>query len=254
MKKSFLSHVIFLVALVFLANFSNGQSDFKADQKRYPRVRTAYSENYDQIKRDLKLVGIEIDQLEVYLRIFKYEKELELWGREQSSGAFQKLKTYTVCATSGALGPKREQGDRQIPEGYYHINRFNPSSNYYLSMGINYPNCSDRTLGVQHNLGGAIFIHGDCVTIGCIPLTDEWIKELYVYCVEAKNNGQQTIPVTLFPARLTDAKWRILKHEFKSNTEYIHLWSDLKKGFDLFNTSKTLPTIRFLESGRYAVE
>lgn len=254
MKNSFLARSISLVVLLVLVSFANAQSDFKADQKRYSRVRSAYSENYDQIEQDLTSAGIAIKQLEVYLRIFKYEKELELWVRDQSSDGFHLLKTYTVCATSGALGPKRKQGDRQIPEGFYHINRFNPSSNYYLSMGINYPNRSDRILGVRDNLGGDIFIHGACVTIGCVPLTDEWIKELYVYCVEAKNNGQQTIPVTIFPARLTDAKWGILKDEFKKEEALIQLWSDLKKGYDLFNASKTLPSIRFLESGRYAVE
>jgi murein L,D-transpeptidase YafK len=106
--------------------------------------------------------------------------------KNTSDQEFLHIKTYTVCATSGLIGPKRMQGDLQIPEGFYYIDRFNPYSNFYLSLGINYPNTSDRILGDKNNLGGDIFIHGDCVTIGCLPITDSEIKELYIFCVEAK--------------------------------------------------------------------
>ncbi len=54
------------------------------------------------------------------------------------------FKTYKVCALAGTLGPKRMEGDYQVPEGFYYINEFNPQSNYYLSLGINYPNESDK--------------------------------------------------------------------------------------------------------------
>jgi len=50
---------------------------------------------------------------------------------------------------SGKLGPKRQQGDMQIPEGFYHISGFNPASNFYLSLRINYPNPSGA-LGKGH--------------------------------------------------------------------------------------------------------
>ena len=48
------------------------------------------------------------------------------------------------------------------------------------------------------NLGGDIFIHGDCVSIGCIPITNTCIEELYVLAMEAKNNGQTKLPVHVF--------------------------------------------------------
>ena len=81
---------------------------------------------------------------------------------------------------SGTTGPKRLQGDFQVPEGFYHINEFNPNSNYHLSMGLNYPNSSDRILSDSLRPGGEIYIHGSCVSVGCIPLNDDEIEELYL--------------------------------------------------------------------------
>jgi murein L,D-transpeptidase YafK len=142
----------------------------------------------------------------------------------------------------------------QIPEGFYHIDRFNPYSNFYLSLGINYPNKSDRILGNKSNLGGDIFIHGDCVTIGCLPITNDQIKELYIICVEARNNGQTTIPVTIFPSKLSETEYKRLTDKFSSDSDKVGLWTDLKEGYDIFNKTKQLPSIGFLNTGRHTVK
>ncbi len=152
------------------------------------------------------------------------------------------------------LGPKRKQGDFQIPEGFYHINAFNAASKFHLSMRLNYPNESDKILSDKKFPGSDIYIHGDCVTIGCLPITDDKIKELYVICVEARNNGQHTIPVTLFPTRLTDDNFQQLYEKYKGDTDRINLWSDLKKGYDLFNQSKQLFSVKFLPDGKHVVK
>jgi len=62
--------------------------------------------------------------------------------------------------------------DEQVPEG------FNPQSNFQLSLHVSYPNAADRISGSKQNLGD-IFLDGNCVTIGCIPITDDEIKEVY---------------------------------------------------------------------------
>lgn len=253
MKMRSLALISITVVSVLVMSFSMLQRSFKESQKRYPRVRTAFAEKTEIIKSQLAKQGLKLDGLQIYLRVFKFEKKLELWGRNSSTAQFKKIKTFDVCATSGKLGPKRKQGDLQIPEGFYHIDRFNPSSNFYLSLGINYPNKSDRILGVKSRLGGDIFIHGDCVTIGCVPITDDLIKELYVYCVETKNQGQKNIPVTICPVRLTPDKYALLKKEFKDDSDKLNLWKALKRGYDLFNKNRTLPAIEFLESGQYEV-
>jgi hypothetical protein len=106
---------------------------------------------------------------------------------------------------AGELGPKRKQGDNQTPEGFYAISYFNPRSDFHLSLHIDYPNRRDRAAGADGvKLGGDIFIHGGCLSEGCLAITDEGIRELYWLAVEARSVGQRRIPVHIFPARLGD--------------------------------------------------
>ncbi|TLX74150.1 hypothetical protein E9993_13055 [Labilibacter sediminis] len=240
--------------LLLLTLFSFTTDSFKSHQLRYPRVREAYKSKESNMLNLINAKNINRGELLIYLRAFKSEKKIELWGKNKSDQTYQLIKAYEVCRTSGKLGPKRRQGDLQIPEGFYHINIFNPYSNFYLSMGINYPNKSDRILGVKNKLGGDIFIHGACVTIGCLPITNEEIKELYIFCVEAKNNGQQKIPVSIFPCKLNSKKFEQLSLRYKSDSDKIGLWTDLKKGYDSFNQNKQLPSISFLNTGRHIVK
>lgn len=246
-----ISRLTLIILILLLCSF---QSDsFKESQLKYSRVRQAYKDKESSILALLKDNQIDRDELKIYLRAFKNEKQIELWGKNSSDTKYSLIKTYEICQTSGKLGPKRKQGDMQIPEGFYHIDRFNPYSNFYLSLGINYPNKSDRILGVKNKLGGDIFIHGACVTIGCLPITDDQIKELYIFCIEAKNNGQLKIPVTIFPSKLTDNEYKRLTDKYKSDSNNIGLWTDLKKGYQIFNETKQLPSIGFLNSGRHNV-
>ena len=232
---------------------ATAQSVFKKGQMRYSRVRSAYSEKLEDVKELLKAKNMVPESFEIYLRAFKEEKKLELWARQHNRDTFVRVKTYEVCATSGEIGPKRKEGDFQIPEGFYYIDRFNPVSNFHLSMGVNYPNKSDRILSDKVRPGGDIFIHGSCVTIGCLPITDNEIKELYVFCVEAKNNGQQKIPVNIFPSYMSD-QWMEENKAATDDEKVSGLWDDLKGAYDLFNSSKKLPVITFLKNGRHEVK
>lgn len=47
---------------------------------------------------------------QVFIQIFKEEKELELYKRE-NNGRFKLVKRYPVCQFSGGLGPKQLTGD-----------------------------------------------------------------------------------------------------------------------------------------------
>lgn len=242
---------LFRLFIIFaLMIFSD--TGFKTKQLTFPRVRTAYANNEATIAELLQKNKINEKDFIIYLRAFKKEQEIELWVKDSSHKSFLLLKTYSVCKNSGEVGPKRKQGDKQVPEGFYHINRFNPKSAFHLSLGINYPNKSDIILG-NENPGGDIFIHGACETIGCLPITDKKIAELYVFCVEAKNNGQSTIPVTIFPCRLTNNNFQKLKSSNPDMESSFELWSDLKSGFDLFNHSGKLPRIGFLPDGSHNI-
>ncbi|NOU61375.1 L,D-transpeptidase family protein [Marinifilum caeruleilacunae] len=229
-------------------------SGFKSQQLKYPRVRDAYAEKEQVILEVLEGKNIKVDQLEVYLRAFKFGKSIQLWGKNKTDNRYKLLKEYKVCRKSGQLGPKRKQGDLQVPEGFYYIDRFNPASNFHLSLGINYPNQSDKILADQNHPGGDIFIHGACVTVGCLPITDELIKELYLFCVEAKNNGQKHIPVHIFPAKLSDKNIEVLLSKYQEDTDKINLWKALKVAYDKFNSSKQVPRVKFLTNGLHQVE
>jgi len=252
-KLPWLFILAFLLGHIFILSSFSKQS-FKNRQKKYPRVRQAYKEKEVLIKELLKSHSISIENLNIYLRVFKLEKKLELWAKNVSDEIYKHVKTYDICQTSGVLGPKRCEGDLQIPEGYYYIDRFNPCSEFYLSLGINYPNKSDKILGVKGRLGGDIFIHGACVTIGCIPITDDKIKELYILCIEARQNKQSKILVTIFPARFTDETYDTLKNQNKSAPDQIRLWTDLRAGYQYFNDTKVLPNIKFLRNGRHELK
>lgn len=234
---------LILAALMLL------QNSFKGTQLGNPRVKTAYSEKDATVRGYFSAKQLKYDGFNLFIRAFKKEQKLEVWVRESGKDVYSLLHTYDFCAVSGTLGPKRKEGDYQIPEGIYSINHFNPLSNFYLSLGINYPNASDKVLSDQRSPGGSIYIHGNCVTIGCIPLTDDKIKELYVMAVEAKNNGQEKIPVHIFPAKLTTTELNSLKATFPAKT--ITFWENLKPIFDDFESSKKLKPVRVNTRGEY---
>jgi murein L,D-transpeptidase YafK len=241
---------LLLFSAVFLiSNFVVAQS-FKAEQQKSRRVKAAYSAKYEELKSALALKELRIDNLEIYIRIFKTEEKTEVWARNKGKGEYKLFKTYDICASSGIPGPKRKQGDGQVPEGFYNIKVFNPYSSYHLSMGINYPNESDRIIG-KENLGGDIMIHGDCVTIGCIPLTDNYIKEVYLLAVEARNAGQKNIQVHIFPCRYGTSAWQSLKEKNSKNVKLISFWENLQSGYDMFEKGKMLPIVTVDKNGKY---
>lgn len=227
------------------------QNSFKGTQLGNPRVKTAYSEKDAIVKEYFASKKLNYDGFHLFIRAFKKEQKLEVWVREAGKDEYSLLHTYDFCTVSGTLGPKRKEGDYQIPEGVYSINHFNPLSNFYLSLGINYPNASDKILSDRTSPGGSIYIHGNCVTIGCIPLTDDKIKELYIIAVEAKNNGQQKIPVHIFPTKLSAAGLTSLKATFPAKT--ITFWENLKLVYDDFETSRKLKTVTVNGKGEYVL-
>ncbi len=222
--------------------------DFKSDQKKNARVKAAYAEKEEVVTGLLKQKGVDFHALRIFIRIFKKEALLEVWACSKEENKFSLVKTYPVCSSSGEAGPKRAIGDGQVPEGFYHINRFNPNSNFYLSLGLDYPNRSDRILAGKGNAGGDIFIHGNCVTIGCIPITDDKIKEVYLLAVEARNDGQEEIPVHIFPCKMDEEGMKYLQGKDKGLQ---HFWKNLEEGYDRFEKGKKLPKIAIEKNGDY---
>lgn len=227
---------------------------FRDKQLNFKRVREAYSNKEKFVAKTLTKHSISRDSLRIYLLAFKTEKKIELWAKNRSDSVFCLIKEFPICDFSGTIGPKRRYRDLQVPEGFYHISKLNPYSKYYLSMEINYPNASDSIRGVRGHLGNQIYIHGSCISSGCLAITDDKIKELFVYCVEAFNSGQKEIGFTIFPAKLTDTNYSDLKSEYRKDKDKISLWADLKKNYDLFYQTRVQPTVKFLPDGTHEVK
>ncbi|MFC3169191.1 L,D-transpeptidase family protein [Paracoccus fontiphilus] len=100
------------------------------------------------------------------------------------------VRSYQVDLGSNPAGPKQFQSDGRTPEGLYHITHRNPHSNFFLSLGISYPNDRDRARAraLGRDPGGDIFIHGRGARVqnpprdwtrGCAAVTDREMAEIF---------------------------------------------------------------------------
>ena len=181
----------------------------------------------------------------VYIRIFKLESELELWV--EKNGRFARFATYPICVWSGRLGPKLREGDRQAPEGFYTVDaeQLNPNSRMHRSFSLGFPNVFDRAHG---RTGSFLMVHGGCASIGCFAVTDPAVDEIWRMVTAALEAGQARFPVHVFPFRMTE---RALN--FRKGYRWHRFWSDLKKGYDLFEPSRIPPAVSVC-NGRYVFE
>jgi murein L,D-transpeptidase YafK len=132
----------------------------------------------------------------------KAARRLTLFSRGEA------VRVYPVVLGFTPEGDKERQGDGRTPEGTFSVCVKNDKSNFYLSLGLTYPDAEDAARGLrdglitrkQHDrivsaarrkarppwdtaLGGEIFIHGGGTgsdwTHGCVALDNEHVKELF---------------------------------------------------------------------------
>jgi murein L,D-transpeptidase YafK len=228
------------------------QPSFIDAQKRYPHVAFAIKEKEDTLKKQASAIGLEWPIKQMYIRSFKYDSQLEVWARNNINEPYKLFKTYKVCAMAGSLGPKRIEGDYQVPEGCYYITGFDPKSEYNLALKLNYPNQSDKLLSDSLRPGGGIYIHGSCITVGCIPIMDGQIEEVYLLAANAKANGQDFIPVHIFPIRYNNKQsLEYLAKASRGDNELQQFAGKLKVVYDYFEKEKKLPLISINSKGEY---
>lgn len=191
----------------------------------------------------------------IYIRIFKYERTLELWAQDDGDHKFKLLRKYSMTAFSGKLGPKRAEGDMQIPEGFYRVDRFNPASRYHLSLRIDYPNKSDIIRKKGDSPGGEIFIHGSNVTIGCVPVGNSQIENLYAIAVDVKSAGQPDIPVHIFPFKMnSEFADSVFSENGCEDEGLLEFWKELTPVFNYFETHREIPAIEINGDGGYVIK
>lgn len=143
--------------------------------------------------------GVQFPPQQLALLIFKQNHRLDLWAKDARHPKWVQIRSFSVLAASGDSGPKLQEGDQQVPEGVYHINRLNPYSHFHLSMGLDYPNAFDRAQAKQDgrsHLGGNIFIHGGNRSIGCVAIGDAAIEQLFPLVAMV---GPQHVEVIIAP-------------------------------------------------------
>ena len=231
-RYSCLGFILLLIA-IGSASVSWGRKN-TAENSRVLKARVEQTDTLNKLLSDHQLRP---EHYELFMRAFKHEGVLELWARANNKARFVQLKTYPICAASGVLGSKKKQGDRQVPEGFYRIDRFNPQSRFHLSLGLNYPNAADRQR-ITENPGGDIFIHGDCASIGCLAMGDSAIEEIYLLAEGARN--RHSITVHIFPTQLNQDGWQRLNKSPQS-LEWHSFWQGLQAGYDLFEAQRRLP-------------
>ena len=247
----------FLSAIAQLPEQKGGPSNisFIDYQKTFPHASEALQSKEDTLQKQFEAKGLKWPAKYIYIRSFKYDSQMEVWVKNDIKDPFRLFKTYKICALAGTLGPKRMEGDYQVPEGFYYINEFNPKSAYYLALGINYPNTSDRILSDSLQPGGDIYIHGSCVTVGCIPITDQQIDEVYILAAHAKDMGQDFIPVHIFPIRFNvQRSVDYLNNLTKNDPSLKKFASRLEDAFDYFEKYKQLPLVMINDEGDYIVD
>jgi murein L,D-transpeptidase YafK len=247
---------LFALVAIFFATFITlkAQYAFEDVPKKNYKISSLFTKVEDSLKREFQEKGLKWPVKYMYVRTFKQEKQLEVWVKNDWKETFSLFKVYKVCATSGTFGPKRKEGDKQIPEGFYYINEFNPNSNYHLALGLNYPNASDAILSDQNKPGGDIYIHGNCVTIGCLPLTDSLIEQVYFLATVAKEQGQDFIPVHIYPVRYDNNRGlEQFSLKTKNKAEVQKFASQIKDAYEFFEDTHQLPTILIDKSGNYVV-
>ncbi|MEL6179018.1 MAG: L,D-transpeptidase family protein [Myxococcota bacterium] len=163
-----------------------------ADEPTRPRTVDQVTTHYSpDVKRHfdarLKRHQITWPPQRLQLLAFKEERRLEVWVANRR-GSWVHLTDYPILAASGRAGPKRKEGDLQVPEGFYDLPILNPNSRFHLSIRVDYPNAEDIAHATvpRGNMGGDIYIHGSNVSIGCIAIGNPAINQLFTLAALAQ--------------------------------------------------------------------
>ncbi len=196
------------------------------------RVASARARRLPELEALVARAGLGWPVDEAYLRVFKEEREVELWAA-RAGEPMVRLLTVPICAASGELGPKRREGDLQVPEGLYEVTQYHPTSAYHLALKLSYPNASDRVRSDARAPGGLIYLHGSCASIGCIAIEDGPVELVYLLALEAR---RKPVPIDVFPFRLTAAR-------VAAGGPHRGLWAELLPVYEAFQARHRRPRV-----------
>ncbi|NMH25230.1 L,D-transpeptidase family protein [Flavobacterium solisilvae] len=203
-----LTAILFLVLYLMKSQIISLFFSSKEKQSVESIAKKYNSKVENSLKNAFEKTNIDSTDFEMAILAFKKEQILEVVVRKNETENWKLLKMYPFTAFSGKIGPKLKNGDKQVPEGIYQMEYLNPNSKYHLSIKVNYPNAFDEEkakLDRRTDLGGDIMIHGKSVTIGCIPVGDKNIEEIFILATKTKNKH---FPIIIAP------------HDFRTNKTF----------------------------------
>ena len=253
--KPLLNRIISLLfVLIAVAFTGTAQTSYLHLVQSSAKTTGLFNKVEDSLRKQFEVKKLQWPPQEVYIRSFKYDRLLEVWVKSEPKDVFKLFKSYKICMQSGTIGPKRMEGDFQMPEGFYYINEFKPNSNFHLSLGLNYPNASDKILSDSYRPGNSIYIHGKCLSVGCIAIDNLPIEELYLMTSYARDAGQEFIPVHVYPVKYNVKKsFEYLAQITKDNQPLQQFAISLKSAFDYFEDKKQLPLVLVNKKGEYII-
>jgi murein L,D-transpeptidase YafK len=190
-------------------------------------------------------------------------------------------------------GPKEQQGDIKVPEGVFKVLYHNPWSSYHLSIALGYPNPADAIRAYKEKIisakgkntilqwwrdhgktinkdliagipslwsnkeaipvGNEIFMHGKNVSIGCIPIGDKNIEEVFLLTDPRWVQGTQ---IHIYPFRFTNKKLSPMRRRYEKAKPWLKdFWQSLAEIDSYFEKTGSLPALYIdKDSGRYHIE
>jgi murein L,D-transpeptidase YafK len=106
---------------------------------------------------------------------------------------------------------------------------------------------------IDGKAGGDINIHGCCISIGCIPLGNPAIEEVFFLTRTNQKKGSQ-INIMIFPFKFDDKTARIRHYGNHShNTKLLEFWNSLEACHKYFKTTHMMPEFNPDENRGYYI-
>ncbi len=235
------------------------------------RLEKLIGESYKQKCRD---INVNYPPSYILFRLFKEEKEFEIWAANKRSDTLKLLALLPVCAVDDEAGTKLRQGDGKTPEGFYKCKILYGSNNGFMwiklntgeiddfgSVGygssfklcLNYPLKIDRNrtrkIFGDANPGGAICVHGNCITAGCISFRNKNFLPVFLSARfhNAKTYGYPDIHI--FPFRFSNKSKKDISQKTMSEMtpkQLVLFWSELEKVYNLFEKNHKALKVSFV--------
>ncbi len=184
---------------------TDGEDDPRSPKAIADRIEALAGHHF---RRWTEHAGLTYPPDEVEMRVYKVDRELEIWGRNNSNepvSEWRSIATLPICAVDDEPGTKLRQGDGKTPEGTYRSRALYPSRHFWMWMKLDpllidlpgipghgsafrlcldYPTRKDRARTRAAGFsdpGGGICLHGNCVTAGCVSFSNRNFLAVFAF-------------------------------------------------------------------------